>query len=652
MAFAVTMAWCIVLALDGDAANLPAWTLLGMDAVRYLAWFAAMLSLAALPITARLRRASTILCIALLVAALLIPIIGKLAGQPLESGRWMRWGGLLLSLAGFVLIEQLLRNSSSAAVRPLKLCAIGIGGQFAFDLFLYSRAELLMSMDFDAWVARGFVLAALIPVLLIGYRQQAGEQPTLFVSRQVVFYTTSIFAVGIYLMSVSVGGYYVRLHGGSWGDLLRLLFLVGAVLVLAILLVSGNAWRRLKTFISKHFYRNKFDYRAEWLRFINTLSTPVEQDSRLTAIRSIAQIFASPGGVLYMKSETGAQFEMVSTWTELPTASMDVPPAVPSNSGLVEFLDEREWVIDLVEYERAPAMYGHVDLPGWLLKSGNRFRIVEPLLELDELVGFLALQSPPEPFEMTFEDRDLLKTVGRHVATLLAQHAADRKLTESRQFDAFNRFAAFVMHDLKNSVAQLQLLVANAARHRYNPAFMDDAIETIANSVDRMTRLIDQLQTRDPQSLEKPVNIGELLRASVMRSTAREPAPDLPVVSPGVLVLADPERLGSVLDHIIRNAQEAAGPAGCVSARLESQKGDVMVSICDNGAGMEADFIRDRLFRPFDSTKGSKGMGIGAYQAREYVRRLNGSIEVQSNPGVGTTFIIRLPQCQIPVAES
>jgi signal transduction histidine kinase len=117
-------------------------------------------------------------------------------------------------------------------------------------------------------------------------------------------------------------------------------------------------------------------------------------------------------------------------------------------------------------------------------------------------------------------------------------------------------------------------------------------------------------------------------------------------------VLADPERLGSVLDHIIRNAQEAAGPAGCVSARLESQKGDVMVSICDNGAGMEADFIRDRLFRPFDSTKGSKGMGIGAYQAREYVRRLNGSIEVQSNPGVGTTFIIRLPQCQIPVAES
>jgi putative PEP-CTERM system histidine kinase len=250
---------------------------------------------------------------------------------------------------------------------------------------------------------------------------------------------------------------------------------------------------------------------------------------------------------------------------------------------------------------------------------------------------------------MTYEDRDLLRTVGRHVATLLAQQTADRKLTESRQFDAFNRFAAFVMHDLKNSVAQLQLLVANAERHRRNPEFMDDAIETIGNTATRMTRLIEQLQSPDKLGAMRPVRLLPLLQAIAARAATRPPGLQcsLPQTDANVAlaVQADADRLGAVLDHVVRNAQDATGGSGSVALYFTTERGWARIGVQDNGPGMDMDFVRERLFRPFDSTKGSKGMGIGAYQTREYVRQLGGEVEVQSSPGAGTLFLIKLPLC-------
>jgi putative PEP-CTERM system histidine kinase len=200
------------------------------------------------------------------------------------------------------------------------------------------------------------------------------------------------------------------------------------------------------------------------------------------------------------------------------------------------------------------------------------------------------------------------------------------------------------MHDLKNSVAQLQLLVANAAKHRANPVFVDDAIDTIRNTSERMTRLIEQLQRRDMQGSSRSVELAPIVAAAVSRSQAREPAVRVEGQLETQTVMADPERLTSILEHVIRNAQDAA-PGGNVVLKMEADDKEIRLTVVDDGVGMNDDFLRNRLFRPFDSTKGSKGMGIGAYQVREYARTVGGEVDVWSAPGRGTRFCIRLPLC-------
>jgi putative PEP-CTERM system histidine kinase len=290
-----------------------------------------------------------------------------------------------------------------------------------------------------------------------------------------------------------------------------------------------------------------------------------------------------------------------------------------------------------------------MQLPSWLLNHG-KLRVVAPLLLLDSLLGFVVLYDASPAFELTFEDRDLLKTVGRHVATHIAQFDADRKLAESRQFEAYNRLTAFMMHDLKNSIAQLKLIVTNAERHKRNPEFVDDAISTIANAAERMTRLMDQLRGRAEERLSA-IDVGDVVTIAVQRCSNRQPRPVLESTL-AAMVQADRERLIAVIEHIIRNAQDATPENGSIKVAMTQDLGLVVLTITDTGSGMDPDFVRDRLFRPFDSTKGAAGMGIGAYQGREYARQLGGDVEVRSSPGRGTCFTIKLPLWTQPAAQS
>lgn len=547
--------------------------------------------------------------------------------------------GLLLSLFCLILIEQIYRNASPAARWGLKYLCLGAGGLFAYDLFIYSQSMLLKHIDPELWNSRGIVSMLMVPALAIAARRNPDWSLEVFVSRHVVFYSATLIVVGLYLLLMALGGYYIRAYGGDWGRAAQAVFLFGAGMVLVVILFSGTLRARLKVFLSKHFYRNKYDYREEWLRLIGALSdTSEEAPLGEIAIRALAQIVGSPGGVLWLRENGESQFEVAARWQAPKPAITSYPPT----ADLTRFLVSRRWIIDLAEFRQVPDRYENMEIEAGAFSAAGD-RLIVPLLDRDNLLGFVVLRRPDTPFSLTYEDTDLLRTVGKQIGGYLARDQAGHRIAENRQFEAYNRLVTFIMHDLKNLIAQQALVVSNAERHKHNPAFFEDAIATIANSVDRMNRLIEQLKSRQQTSPVRRLCLQEQLERVAYRCANRDPVPQLDQDENPLFVAADPERLGMVFDHLLRNAQDATPETGEILLSLRKMDGMAAVSVKDTGCGMESDFVQERLFKPFDSTKGSKGMGIGAYQAREYVRALGGDIKVDTSPGAGTEFEVKLP---------
>jgi putative PEP-CTERM system histidine kinase len=270
--------------------------------------------------------------------------------------------------------------------------------------------------------------------------------------------------------------------------------------------------------------------------------------------------------------------------------------------------------------------------------------LVVPLIIHEHLLGFVVLARSPAQRSFNWEDSDLIKTAGRQAAVHLAQLEASQALAEARQFEACNRLTTYVMHDLKNLIAQLSLVVTNAAKHKANPRFMEDAINTVDNSVQKMTRLLAHLQsdTLQPQEAED-VELCALLSDVVRTMSNGWPVPSLDCQAEGIPLSANRDRFAAIIGHLIRNAQDATADDGRIIVRLFRRDERAIVEVQDTGTGMDSEFIKNRLFRPFDSTKGKSGMGIGVYEARDYVHKLGGDIEVISRVGEGTTFRIHLP---------
>jgi putative PEP-CTERM system histidine kinase len=548
-------------------------------------------------------------------------------------------GHLALAVMGLVLVEQLFRNTRIESRWAIKYLCFGIGGLFAYDFFLYSDALLFKRIDIDLWQARGLINALVVPLIAVSAARNPEWSLDVFVSRRMVFHSAAVLGAGIYLLAMAAGGMYVRIYGGSWGHVAQAVFLFGALVVLLIVLFSGQAQAQLKVFLNKHFFNYKYDYREEWLRFIRTLSAGEPGvPLRERAIAALADIMDSPGGALWWKREPG-RYEFVTQWNMSEVGSVHED----AEGSLARFLAERNWVIDLNEYGEKREVYAALQPPEWLLTLKRAWLIV-PLMHHEGLAGFVVLAKSRAPRACNWEDNDLLKTAGREAASHLAQMEAAEALVNARQFEAFNRLSAFLIHDMKNVVTQLSLVVNNAAKHKHKPEFVDDAFKTIENAATKMNHLLNQLRSGTVnRGRLSQVDLGQLLTEVIAARQGKAPLPVLQCNSQGLTMRVERERLADVLGHIIQNAQEATPPEGRVEVVLQSSGIMAVIEVRDTGCGMAGDFIRNRLFRPFDSTKGRSGMGIGAYEAREFVRELGGQLDVQSKPGAGTCFHIELP---------
>ena len=540
---------------------------------------------------------------------------------------------VVMAIIGVVLVEQFYRNTPIDQRWGIKFICLGVGSIFVYDFYLYSDALLFRHVNEDLWAARGGINALVVPLIAVSAARNPQWAVGIAVSRHILFYSAALFGTAIYLLVMAGAGYYLRFSGGSWGTVLQMTFLFGAMILLVGVMFSGTIRSWLKVFISKHFFSYNYDYREEWLRFTRTLSEG-RNDLGERVIQALAKLVESPGGGLWLCRETN-NYEPIAYWN---MALINESESV--NSNFSRFLEENEWVVDLQGSNISTINKTEIELPVWL-KSISAAGLVVPLILQKKMMGFIVLLQPRSQVKLNWEVTDILKVAGNQAASYLAQNEAAKALIVARQFESFNRMSTFMVHDLKNLIFQLSLLLSNAEKHRDNPEFQHDMVQTVDLSVHKMKRLLEKLSSGNALEESESLLLDKLFTEILEGKSAYSPCPVLEVVDKELIVQANRTRFERVLGHLIQNAIEATPPDGKVIVRLLRKETFAVIEIKDTGHGMSERFINERLFKPFESTK-SAGMGIGVFESREYVHELGGKLEVDSQESVGTVFRIEL----------
>ncbi len=552
-------------------------------------------------------------------------------------------GRILLALIGLAILEQLYRNLTPRNRWVMKFLVLGLGGMFAFDFYMYADALLFGGVDTDLWQARSIIHVLAVPLLAISTSRNREWSLNVFVSREIVLHSAAILGGGLYLLFMAGAGYYLREYGGDWGRIGQIVFFTLATGLLLAVLLSEQIKARLKVFLAKHFYANKYDYREEWLQLTDALAGDVEIDDNrcrrfVTSIEALASMVDARAGMLWLQDGNG-HYRNVANW-HLPLAEQ----VIATDDSLPVFLQKTAYVINLNELETHSYEYTGLQLPECIAQLHQGWLIV-PLFALQSLEGFIVLANPLVGREINWEDRDLLKAAARQIASHIALLRTSERLAQASQFEVFSRLSAYMVHDMKNIASELEMVARNASKYSDNAEFVQDAFATVDNAANGIKRLLQQLRNRYVQD-EKPVliDLPVLLQQAVASRSGQQPVPELMLNDGDCQVIAPRQRLQNVVVHLLENAQQATQDDGHIDVQLLCEDVAAVIVIRDTGCGMDVDFIRHRLFKPFDTTKGNAGMGIGMYESRDFIRQLGGDIRVHSQPGQGTTVELRIPR--------
>lgn len=545
---------------------------------------------------------------------------------------------VMFAIGALVLVHNLYAGASGATRQLLRWNAAALAGMWVYDLNLYTIAYLGDELPLEIAALRGLVTGVMAMLIALGSDARTSSlrfRP----SRTVTFQTLSLLVIGTYLLVMVGLAESLDFLGGNLARLTQVGFVFAAIVVALLWLPSKKLRGWMRVTAVKHLFQHRYDYRAEWLRFTRTIGFASEGAGSLheRAIRAMADITDSPRGLLLLPAEDG-NLELVSRWQ---WNAIDVP-AVALLPELAALIERDAYILDLdLVRQGKEGRCDTGDVPEWLREAEEAWALV-PLIHFDRLMGVVVLARPPVPRPLDWEDFDLLRVVGRQLASYLAEQSGQQALLEANRFDEFNRRIAFVMHDIKNLASQLSLLARNAEKHADNPDFRADMLVTLRNSANKLNALLARLNRYGASGSEKrePVDLGEVAQSVVAQYETTHPVSITRYDN--CHVLADRTALEQALMHLVQNAIDASDGNSPVFLEAVSDGLQGKIEVVDSGHGMSPEFIRNGLFKPFVSSK-KGGFGIGAFEARELVGAMGGRLDVQSCEGLGTRFAIYLP---------
>ena len=638
----VTAVWAAAVAgFAREPVNLVTGTL---DVVRGLAWCGFILHLYLRTVQVSPLRRQAFLMMGL-IAVLVVAVIGLL-GRALPGGALTIWSvevvaRLGVAVCSVLLIENLYLNTPPDLRRHISLACIALGALAGYDIVLSADALLFRRLSLELYDGRAIATGIVAPLLAVAAaRNRSSWGVDIHVSRTAVFHSATLVISGIFLLGLVAAGETLRYFGADWGGVAEISLIFAGLVTIAVLLSSHSTRSRLRTVLVDHFFSHRYDYRREWMRCIATLSTPDAYIALHTrVIRALAEVVDSPGGVLFLRERGDAAFQWAGSWN-MPASAAPIMPDHP----LVAAFRDGTWV-----GEAAPFAIG---IPGaWL---------AAPLNHNGRLIGLIVVARPRAEFKLDREVFDLLRIIGRQVATYVAEQRATEGLMQARQLHEYGKRFAFVAHDIKNVSSQLSLLLSNAETYLENPEFQRDMLTTIRAAVAKIGALIKRLEVPDSELGHTVLMPAERLEAIVasgrrLRGAAVEFSEDGGTAGVAMAAAAFDAVITHLLDNAIEASHMAAAAAGSepepVRILLRHEARRALIDIVDAGTGMTPEFVRDELFRPFRTSK-PEGSGIGAYQARELVRGAGGDLLVLSRPGAGTTMRLLLPLVETATRQS
>ena len=559
-----------------------------------------------------------------------------------DSGALLQTATLLRITAAagsLVLVHNLYGQAAPASRSTIRFVMLGLALIWTYDLNFYTIAylDLGAASGLDDW--RGAAVALTGPLFALGAKQEDGWRIRL--SRAATFQSLSLLAICAYFAVMTVLATALRGSGWDWSGSLLVALLaimtVGAMVLLPS--PSARSWAKVK--LAKHLFEHRYDYRTEWLRFTETLGRAGTDAPPLgeRVIQAFADIVDAAGGLLLVRDSAGA-ITAAAAWN-WPGRS---PPAGELESA-GEFWRDVESSGRILELDAYRQHWGHpkdlgIDVPEWIAGDDSAWAGV-PLIHNDKLFGLILLAAPDYRRALDWEDFDLLRTAGRQAASSLAEAHGQEALSNAQRFEEFNRRFAFILHDIKNLVSQLSLLSRNAERHADNQEFRTDMIATLKSSVSKMNDLLARLSPKAAQRVQRsePTELRPILSAAIAAKRRNHEVKLLGDAS--LCAVVDASGLEQAVGHLLQNAVEASPAGKPVTVRVAQRGGSVIVTITDQGCGMDGDFVRNRLFQPFASTK-ADGFGIGSFEARALIAAMGGRLSVDSRPGRGTIFTIML----------
>jgi putative PEP-CTERM system histidine kinase len=559
------------------------------------------------------------------------------------AGVFLNITSLFAMVLSLMNLEKTFRTAVGTMRWRIKFVVLGLSVIFGAKIYVGSQSLLYSGLNLSLSTVEAVALLIGCVLIALSFSRSRVLEIDVYPSHTFLFSSITVMLTGIYLLIVGVLARIVVALGDPGSLPLNAFLVLLGVVGLGVLLLSDRFRQHVRAFVSRHFRRPLYDYRKIWnLVTEKTSHTGNEAELSTAAARLIADTFNVLSVTFWLVDENENRLAFTAS-TALPPeqAQVHYDPTLDLGS-MVRGLQDKPRPFNLDESKVAWCEALKKCNPGTFRKGGNR--ICVPIVASDRVLGIIIIADRVSGLPFPLEELDLLRCIGNHIAASLLSIQLSKKLMLTKEQEAFQAVSAFFAHDLKNAASTLSLMLQNLPTHFENPAFREDVLRGISKTVNHMNHLINRLSIFRQNPELKPVaaDLNDVVNGALDQWEA---LPDIHLITdlqPLPKMVLDSDEIQKVITNLILNARDALAQGGRIHVQTKPQNGWAVLTISDNGCGMTPQFLRQSLFRPFQTTK-KDGTGIGMFQCKMIVEAHRGKIEVKSELGKGTAFRILLP---------